>query len=107
MAAMSIRRSVMDRLTVVQIIRGIFARSPVFSDALLSDPRVGPEGEVIVDVSFGRGPVAVRVVAPSVEEVYAILHQLASAMVEIERSRRGWSRKGRVDHETASADTAG
>ena len=104
MTAMSICRSVTDRLAVVQIIQGIFARSPVFQDALISDPRLGPGGEVIVDVSFDHDPAAFRVVAPSVEEAYAILHQLASAMVEIAGGRHGWSGNGKGDDEAASAD---
>jgi hypothetical protein len=85
MTAMSLCRPLTDSLAVIQIIRRIFARSPVFQDALISNPRFGPGGEVIVDVSFDHDPAAFRVVAPTVEEAYAILHELATAMVEIER----------------------
>jgi hypothetical protein len=84
MTAMSLCRPLADSLAVIQIIRRIFARSPVFQDALISNPRIGPGGEVIVDVSFDHDPAAFRVVAPTVEEAYAILHELASTMVEIE-----------------------
>jgi hypothetical protein len=48
---------------------------------------LGPRGEVTVDVRFDHGPTALRVTAPSQEEAYAILHELASALVEIGRSR--------------------
>lgn len=107
MTAMSFCRSLTDHLTVVQIIREIFARSPVFQGALVSDPQLGLEGEVIVDVSFDSGPAAFRVVAPSEEEAYAILHELASAMVEIEGSRRGAGNgPGDTGHGGVSADLA-
>ncbi|HSB70258.1 MAG TPA: hypothetical protein VLT62_13070 [Candidatus Methylomirabilis sp.] len=105
--AMSLRRSLADRLTLVHIIRGIFDRSPVFREACISEPHIDPGGGVIVDVSFDHGPAAFRVVAPSAEEAYAILHELASAMVEIERDRHGWSGNGRDDHEAALADVTG
>lgn len=107
MTSMSTCRSLTDRLTVIQIIRRIFGRSPVFEDAIISEPRLGLGGEVIVDVSFERGPAAFRVVAPSAEEAYAILHELASAMVEIERGRHDWNGRGKDDREAASADVAG
>jgi hypothetical protein len=108
MTAMSIRRSLTDRLTVIQIIRRIFERSPVFQDAIVSEPRLGPGGEVIVDVSFERGPAAFRVVAPSPEEAYAILHELATAMVEVERSRNGAGNgHEETEHGGISADLAG
>ena len=107
MTAMSTCRSLTDRLTVIQIIRRIFDRSPVFQGAIISEPRLGLGGEVIVDVSFEHGPAAFRVVAPSVQEAYAILHELASAMVEIERGRHVWNGEGADDREAASADVAG
>ena len=107
MMATSLRRSLTDRLTLMQIIRGIFDRSPVFREACISEPRIGSEGEVIVAVSFDHGPAAFRVVAPSAEEAYAILHELASAMVEIERGRYGWSGSGRNGLQVAPADVAG
>lgn len=105
MTAMSLCRPLTDRLTVIQIIRGIFARSPVFQDALISDPRFGPAGEVLVDVSFDHDPAAFRVVAPTVEEAYAILHELASAMVEIERGFQvAGNGHGHTEHGGVSAD---
>ena len=107
MNATSVCQSLTDRLTVIQVIRGIFARSPVFRDALISGPRLGSEGEVIVDVSFDRDPAAFRVVAPSAEEAYAILHELASAMVEIERGRHGWNGNGKYGHEASSPEMTG
>jgi hypothetical protein len=78
----------MDGLTLVQRIRGIFAQAPIFSDVVIAEPLVGPSGEVAVDVSFGHGPTVFRVVGPSEDEAYAILHELASAMVEIDKSHR-------------------
>jgi hypothetical protein len=49
---------------------------------------MGPKGEVTVDVSFDQGPTLFRVVAPSDEEAYAILYELAHAMVEIDSNPR-------------------
>lgn len=106
MTAMSFHRYLGDRLTVVQMIRRIFAQSPVFRDALISDPRITADGEVIVELSFDHGPPTLRVVAPSAEEAHAILHELASAMVDVERGRHDWSPHGRNDHEVASAEGA-
>jgi hypothetical protein len=107
MMAMSFRRHLADRLTIVQIIRRILARSPMFRDALISEPRIAADGEAILEVGFDHGPPTFRVVAPSAEEAYAILHELASAMVEIERGRHVWGGHGRDDHEAASAEAAG
>jgi UV-stimulated scaffold protein A len=104
MMATSFRHHLADRLTVVQIIRRIFARSPMFRDALISDPRITADGEAILEVSFEHGPPAFRVVAPSAEEAYAILHELASTMVEIERGRHAWSEYTRDDHEAVWAE---
>lgn len=87
MTAGSGQRMSIDRLTLVEMIRGIFARSPLLRDAAISQPVLGPRGEVTVDVRFDHGPTALRVTAPSHEEAYAILHELASAMVEIGRDR--------------------
>ncbi len=84
--------SVLDRHTMVQVIQEIFGRSPIFCDAIISESYAGLKGKVTVDVSFGRGATAFRVVAPSVEEAYAVLHELATAMVELER---GGSASGR------------
>lgn len=107
MAAMSFRRYLSDRLTIVQIIQRIFAQSPVFRDALISGPHLGPEGEMTLEVSFDRGPTAFRVVAPSEDEAYAILHELASAMVEIERSHHRVNGHNHDDQETALVNLAG
>lgn len=104
MAAMSFRRALTDRLTLVQVIRRIFSCSPIFRDATISDPYFGPEGEAIVDVSFDQRTTALRVIAPSVEEAYAILHELASAMVEVESGRHGQSDRQDDEFEAVSVD---
>ncbi len=88
MAAASCQRAELDRVTFVEAIRGVFARSPIFCGATLSEPRLGPREDVTVEVSFDHGPPALRVTAASDEKVYAILHELASTMVEIERAVR-------------------
>jgi hypothetical protein len=49
---------------------------------------MGPGGDVTVEVSFEQGRPALRVTAASNEKAYAILHELASTMVEIERAVR-------------------
>jgi hypothetical protein len=77
-----------DTPILVNVIRRIFAESPVFSDALISAPQAGPEGEVIVEIGFGRDAPLLRVNAPTVQEAYTVLHELASAMVDIERDCR-------------------
>ena len=84
MAAVSGHRATLDRVTYVEAIRGIFARSVMFPGATPTEPRLGPEGNVTVDLSFNQGPAALRVTAPSEETAYAILHELAGAMVEME-----------------------
>ncbi len=83
------QRPVPDRLSVVQVIQEIFACSPVFCDAMISESLVGSESDVAVDVSFERGPTAFRVVAPPEEEAHAVLHELATAMVELEQRGAG------------------
>ncbi len=88
MAAASCQRAELDRVTFVEAIRGVFARSPIFCGATLSEPRLGPREDVTVEVSFDHGPPALRVTAASDEKVYTILHELASTMVEIERAVR-------------------
>ena len=75
-----------DCLTLVEAIRGVFARSPIFRDAEIVESRERSGGALALDVSFGRGPTALRVVAHTDKEAYAILHELASTMVEIERN---------------------
>ena len=82
------QRPMFDRLMVAQVIHEIFARSPFFCDAMISQPLAGSKGEVALDVSFDQGPTAFRVVAPSEEEAYAVLHELATAIVELEQD---WS----------------
>jgi hypothetical protein len=88
MQAVSCRRSEteIDCLTLVEAIRGVFARSLIFDDAEILESRERPGGALTLDVSFGHGPTALRVVAQTEKEAYAILHELASTMVEIERS---------------------
>jgi hypothetical protein len=88
MAAVSCQRAELDRVTFVEAIRGVFARSPIFCGVALSEPRMGPGGDVTVEVSFEQGRPALRVTAASDEKAYAILHELASTMVEIERAVR-------------------
>ena len=78
--------SEIDCLTLAEAIRGVFARSPIFRDAEILESREWPGGALALDVSFGRGPTALRVVAQTEKEAYAILHELASTMVDIERS---------------------
>ena len=75
-----------DCLTLVEAVRGVFARSPIFREAEIVESRDTSGGALALDVSFGRGPTALRVVAQTTTEAYAILHELASTMVEIERS---------------------
>jgi hypothetical protein len=88
MAAITCRRATIDRLTLVGAIRAVLARSPIFHEASIWPPVTGPRGEVTVDVTFPDGATALRVTAPSDDEAYAILHELASTMVEIEQDRR-------------------
>lgn len=76
-------RSSIDRLTLVQLIRAIFSRSPLFREPVISESVMGSKGEVAVNVSFDHGPTVFRVVAPSGDEAYSILYELALAMVEI------------------------
>ncbi len=87
MENLSRRRAAIDRLDVVQAIRDLHAQSPAFRDALVSEPLVGPGGAVILDVSIGRDT-AFRVVAPTVDEAYAILHELIDSMINTAR----WAR---------------
>ena len=78
-----------DRLTRAHLIRDMFARSQLFRDAAVSELVLGPEGEVELDVSFDGEPALVRVVARSEDEAYAVLHELAVAMVDIDQGRWG------------------
>ena len=77
-----------DRGTLVQRIRGVFARSPIFREAVISELTSGPDGEAIVDVSFGHGRTAFRVVATSEDDVCAILCDFAFAVGEAGDCRR-------------------
>ena len=73
---------------LVQLILGVFARSPIFREAVISGPLSGPDGEAIVDVSFGQGRTAFRVIASSEDDVFAILCDLAYAVDVGSQSRR-------------------
>ena len=86
--AIACHRFSIDRLTLVQLIRGIFARSPIFREPVISEPLMAPNGEVAVDVNFGYGPRVFRVVAPSEDEAFSILYELAFAMVEMNSNYR-------------------
>ncbi len=84
----AIPSSPMDRFAIVEKIRSLFARSPVFSGARISDAQTSSEGQVSVDVGFGGGPALIRIVAPSAEKAYALLYELASFIIQAEESRR-------------------
>lgn len=90
MAAIAFQQPSIDRLSRVHMIREAFARSPLFQEAAISDPVFSPEGKVSLALSFDRGPAVFRVVAGFEDEAYAILYDLAVAMVEIERSHCMW-----------------
>jgi len=79
-----------DRLTRAHVIRDMFARWSLFRDAAVSELILGPQGKVELDVSFAGEPALVRVVAGSVNEAYAILHEVAVTMVDVEQGR--WAR---------------
>jgi len=81
-------RSSIDRLTLMQLIRGIFSRSPIFREPVISEAMPGCKGEVDLAVSFGHGPTVFRVAAPSADEAYSILHELALVMVETDSKHR-------------------
>ena len=88
MVAVSHHQPAIDQRTLVLLIRGVFARSPIFREAVISEPLSGPDGEAIVDVSFGYGRTAFRVIAPSEDDVYAILCDLAFAVGEDDQETR-------------------
>ena len=88
MVAVSSHQPSRDRGTLVQRVRGVFARSPIFRKAVISELISGPDGEAIVDVSFGHGRTAFRVVASSEDAVCAILCDLAFAVGEGDQCRR-------------------
>ena len=80
----------MDRCTAVQGIRDIFARSPLLRDAVLSDPRMNPDGTATIEVRWDQGPTVFRVVATTTGEAYALLHELAASTVEAVRRPAAW-----------------
>ena len=75
-----------DRHARVRLIRDVFARSPLFREAVVSGPVLTRDGEVGLDISFDGGPTLFRVVAGSEDRAYAALHELALAMVEVDLS---------------------
>ena len=64
------------------------SRSPIFREPVISEAGPGRKGEVDLAVSFGHGPTVFRVVAPSADEAYSILHELALVMVETDSNYR-------------------
>jgi len=87
MATMMLQYDVsVERQARLHLIREVFARSPLFREAAVSGPVLTREGEVGLDVSFDGGPAVFRVIAGSEEEVYAALHELALAMVEVDEA---------------------
>ena len=81
-------RPTLERQAFEEAIREVFAQASLFRDVRLSEPATQPTGEVAVDVSFEGGPTVFRVVAPSEEQAYGILHELARAMVEVDQRCR-------------------
>ncbi len=77
------------RFPIVERIRDLFERSPGLCGAQISDPRSILGGQVSVDVGFGRGPAMFRIVAPSAERAYALLYELARALVGNDVTRPG------------------
>jgi hypothetical protein len=72
---------------MIETIRGLLDRSPVFRGAQISLPQAYLGGEVSVAVGFGGGPALFRIVAPSVEKAYALLYEFARSLVEMEDRR--------------------
>jgi hypothetical protein len=72
----------LDRFAMIEKIRSLLERSPVFREARISGPQTHPEGQVSVDVGFGGGPALFRITAPSPDKAYALLYELARALVE-------------------------
>ena len=89
MSPTSCASSRIDPPTIVQKICDLFDQSPAFREARVSPPRLTSDGDVVVEVSFAAGPVRFRIVAPSTDTAYAVLHELASAIIEAEGSRGG------------------
>jgi len=91
MAGVARLNPTIDPITLLEAIRGVLARSPIFHKAAICPPVIGTHGEVTVQVTFPAGTPALRVTAPSDQEAYAILHELASAIVENAQNRRDMS----------------
>ena len=85
MAIRAAQQGSIDRLARVHLIREVFCRSPLFREAEVSEPLLGPAGEVALTVAFDQGPAVFQVVADSEEKAYAVLHALAGTMVDVER----------------------
>jgi hypothetical protein len=83
MAVMAPHDVSIDRLAHAHLIRDTFAGSPLFRDAAISEPAVTPAGGVALTVSFDGDPAVFRVVAGSEVRAYAVLLELAQAMVGI------------------------
>jgi hypothetical protein len=76
------------RTTRAQQIRETFARSPLFRGVVISESLLSLEGEMALDISFDGSPTVFRVVAGTKDGAYAILHELANTMVDVEESLR-------------------
>ena len=85
MSASRSPQSPLDHAGVQQKILAVFNQSPVFRGAHISALSGDPKGGAGLEVGFGEGPPVFRIVAPSPEKAYAILYELALAMVEPER----------------------
>ena len=77
-----------DRHARWHLIRDVYARSPLFREAAVSGPVLTRDGEVGLDVSFDGGPTLFRVVAESEDSAYAVLHELALAMLDVDQRHR-------------------
>ncbi len=74
-------RSATDRFTATQGILDMCARSSALRDAVISGPLAGCGGATTIEVDFGRHASVFRVVAPTADEAYALLYELAASMV--------------------------
>jgi len=86
-----------ERHARLDLIREVFARSPLFREATVSGPVLTRDGELGLDVSFDGGPTLFRVVAGSEDRAYAILYDLALAMVEVDQWHRRVPEPGTQD----------
>jgi hypothetical protein len=89
MAVMPPQQTSIDRLAYAHLIRETFARSPLFRDAAVSGPTLTPEGEVALTVRFDGGPTVFGIVVSSEDQAYAVLLELARAMVDIAQHSPG------------------